>query len=228
MRRNLTNLILANLLLAGLFAVTPSLAADVGAADVGGADVGVADFEAEDANALARITEYLNGIESAEGQFFQIGPDGSTEEGVFYLRKPGRVRFEYAAPNPNLIIADGSTIAIENSDLKTTDRYPLIDSPIQLLLSDDVDLTTDPRISSVHREVGALSVTARQEDGLVPGEITIEFIDSGTGLELRQWEVVDAQGLRTIVALTEFREGVSLSPALFIIEDQSPFERREF
>jgi outer membrane lipoprotein-sorting protein len=76
--------------------------------------------------------------------------------------------------------------------------------------------------------VGALSVTARQEDGLVPGEITIEFIDSGTGLELRQWEVVDAQGLRTIVALTEFREGVSLSPALFIIEDQSPFERREF
>ena len=63
---------------------------------------------------------------------------------------------------------------------------------------------------------------------MVPGEITIEFIDSGSGLELRQWEVVYAQGLRTIVALTELREGVTLSPALFIIEDQSPFDRREF
>ncbi len=208
MRRNLTNF-----LLAGLLAATPSMAAD---------------FGPEDSEALARISDYLNGIESAEGRFFQIGPDGSTDEGTFYLRKPGRVRFEYAAPNPNLIVADGSTIAIENSDLKTLDRYPLIDSPIRLLLSDDVDLTTDPRIASVRREPGALSFTAVQEDGMVPGEITIEFIDSGTGLELRQWEVIDAQGLRTIIALTEFREGVTLSPALFIIEDQNPFGRREF
>lgn len=200
-------------LLTGLLASSPALAAD---------------FEPEDVQALARMSDYLNAIESAEGRFFQISPDGSTDEGTFYLRKPGRVRFEYAAPNPNLIIADGATIAIENSDLNTTDRYPLTDSPLRLLLNDDVDLVTDPRIASVRREPGALSVTARQEDGLAPGEITIEFVDSGTGLELRQWEIIDAQGLRTIIVLTEFREGVTLSPALFIIEDQNPFGRREF
>ena len=208
MRRKLTIF-----LLTGLLAASPVLAAD---------------FEPEDVQALARMSDYLNAIESAEGRFFQISPDGSTDEGIFYLRKPGRVRFEYAAPNPNLIIADGATIAIENSDLNTTDRYPLTDSPLRLLLNDDVDLVTDPRIASVRREPGALSVTARQEDGLAPGEITIEFVDSGTGLELRQWEIIDAQGLRTIIVLTEFREGVTLSPALFIIEDQNPFGRREF
>ena len=187
-----------------------------------------AEFGAEDSEALARITEYLNGIETAEGSFFQIAPDGSTDQGTFYLRKPGRVRFEYAAPNPNLIVADGSTIAIENSELKTTDRYPLTDSPIRLLLSDDVDLGSDARVVSVRREPGALSVTARQEDGMAPGEITIEFVDSGANLELRQWEVIDAQGLRTIIAVTELRKGVTLSPALFIIEDQNPFGRNEF
>jgi len=208
MRRKLTIF-----LLTGLLAAAPALAAD---------------FAPEDVQALARMTDYLNAIESAEGRFFQISPDGSTDEGTFYLRKPGRVRFEYAAPNPNLIIADGATIAIENSDLNTTDRYPLTDSPLRLLLNDDVDLVTDPRIASVRREPGALSVTARQEDGLAPGEITIEFVDSGTGLDLRQWEIIDAQGLRTIIVLTEFREGVTLSPALFIIEDQNPFGRREF
>jgi outer membrane lipoprotein-sorting protein len=201
------------LLLTGLLAGSPSWAAD---------------FGEEDLAALGRISDYLNAIETAEGSFFQIAPDGSTDEGTFYLRKPGRVRFEYAEPNPNLIVSDGSTIAIENSDLNTTDRYPLTDSPLRLLLSDDVDLANDPRIASVRREPGALSVTARQEDGLAPGEITIEFLDSGTGLDLRQWEIVDAQGLRTLVALTELREGVTLSPALFIIEDQNPFGRREF
>nr|TFG54423.1 MAG: hypothetical protein E4H34_02620 [Hyphomicrobiales bacterium] len=212
MKVKLTNYLLAGLLLVAL-PFAPSSAAE---------------FGPEDAQALARITEYLNGIETAEGSFFQIAPDGSTDQGTFFLRKPGRVRFEYAAPNPNLIVADGSTIAIENSELKTTDRYPLIDSPIRLLLNDDVDLASDERITSVHSEPGLLSVTARQEDGMVPGEITIEFIDSGTNLELRQWEITDAQGLRTIIAVTELRKGVTLSPALFIIEDQNPFGRREF
>lgn len=216
MRRKPTNPIFATVLTASLALAVTSASAMA------------AEFGTEDSAALTRMSEYLNGIESAEGSFFQIGPDGSTEEGTFYLRKPGRVRFEYAAPNPNLIIADGATIAVENSDLDTTDRYPLTDSPLRLLLSDDVDLNTDPRIASVRREAGALSVTARQEDGLAAGEITIEFVDSGTGLELRQWEVVDAQGLRTIVVLTELRNGVSLSPALFVIEDRNPFERREF
>ena len=200
-------------LFAGLLAAAPAAAAE---------------FSAEDEAALVRISEYLNGIESAQGQFVQIGPTGSSDQGTFYLRKPGRVRFEYDEPNPNLIVADGSTIAIENSDLETVDRYPLTDSPLRLLLNDNVDLANDPRITEVRREAGALSVTARQEDGLTPGEITIQFLDTGAGLELRQWEVLDAQGLRTIVAVTNLRQGISLSPALFIIEDQNPFGRREF
>jgi outer membrane lipoprotein-sorting protein len=212
MRRKITSY-----LLVGLLFTTPNAAPSI-----------ATEFGADDGEALARITDYLNGIETAEGSFIQIAPDGSTDQGTFYLRKPGRVRFEYVAPNPNLIIADGSTIAIENSDLNTTDRYPLTDSPISLLLSDDVDLTTDSRITSVRRELGALSVTARQEDGLAPGEITIQFVDSGTDLELRQWEIIDAHGLHTIIAVTALREGVTLSPALFIIEDQNPFMRREF
>ena len=187
-----------------------------------------ADFGAEDRAALERVSAYLNSIESAEGSFVQIGPDGTSDEGMFYLRKPGRVRFEYDEPNPNLIVADGATIAIANSELETTDRYPLTDSPLRLLLSDDVDMANDPRIVAVRRETGALSVTARQEDGLAPGQITIEFADTGADLELRQWEVLDAQGLRTIVAVTELREGVTLSPALFIIEDRNPFGRQEF
>jgi outer membrane lipoprotein-sorting protein len=213
----LKNYLIAGLLLAALTFLFAGLAS-----------ASAAEFGPEDAQALDRITEYLNGIETAEGSFFQIAPDGSTDQGTFYLRKPGRVRFEYAAPNPNLIVADGSTIAIENSELKTTDRYPLTDSPIRLLLSDDVDLASDERIASVRREPGVLSVTARQEDGMVPGQITIEFIDNGTNLDLRQWEIIDAQGLRTIIAVTELRKGVTLSPALFLIEDQNPFGRQEF
>ena len=100
------------------------------------------------------------------------------------------MRFEYQKPNPNLIIADGATVAVQNADLHTTDRYPLGNSPLQLLLSDNIDLSNDSRISAVKHDEGALSMTARD----TMGRITLSFADSGTSLELRQWEVVDAQG----------------------------------
>lgn len=176
---------------------------------------------------LKRISDYLNMIQSAQGRFVQIGPDGKSDEGTFYLKKPGRVRFEYRAPNPNLIVSDGTTIAVENAALKTTNRYPLLSSPLKLLLSDKVDLASDPRIVSLTREAGTLTVTARQNDGPAKGQITLTFADTGTGLELRQWEVLDAQNLRTLVALTDLREDTEISPRLFVIHDLSPFQKRK-
>jgi outer membrane lipoprotein-sorting protein len=175
---------------------------------------------------LARVSEYLNGIDSAEGRFVQVGPNGKSENGTFYLRKPGRLRFEYDRPNPNLVVADGNTIGVSNTRLKTTDRYPLGDSPLRLLLSDNVNLTADNRISEVRREDGTLMVTARQAAGPARGQITLFFADSGSSLELRQWEVLDAQGLRTLVALSNLKSGVTLDPRLFVIQELSPFRQR--
>ena len=171
---------------------------------------------------LQRISTYLNGIKSVQGRFLQIGGDGRQELGNFYLKKPGRVRFEYQKPNPNLIIADGATVAVQNADLHTTDRYPLGNSPLQLLLSDKIDLSNDPRISAVKHEQGALSMTARD----TMGRITLTFADSGAAsLELRQWEVVDAQGSHTRIVVNEMHEAADIPPGLFVIQDLSPFKK---
>ena len=89
---------------------------------------------------LKRVSDYLNTIKSVQGRFTQIAADGRSAQGTFYLRKPGRIRFEYDKPNPILIVADGSSVAVSNSQLKTTDRYPLINSPLRLLLSESIDL----------------------------------------------------------------------------------------
>ncbi len=42
---------------------------------------------------LDRISMYLSSIQTMEGNFVQIGPDGGRTEGTFYMQKPGRVRF---------------------------------------------------------------------------------------------------------------------------------------
>ena len=174
---------------------------------------------------LKRISAYLNTIKTVEGRFTQVNADGKTEKGSFYLKKPGRVRFEYQKPNPNLVIADGSTVAVENSDLKTTDRYPLLNSPLRLLLSDNIDLASDSHVAGLRRESGALSVTARENAAIGGGSITLTLADSGGSLELRQWEVIDAQGARTTVAVNDMRQAADIPARLFVIEDLSPFKK---
>ena len=176
---------------------------------------------------LGRVSAYLNSIHSLTGRFLQIGADGAPQEGAFYLRKPGRLRFEYDKPSPVLVVADGSTIAVSNSQLHTTDRYPLLNSPLRMLLSNEVNLADDSRVSAVTDEPGAISVTARQTSGPAQGQITLTFADTGSSLELRQWDVLDAQGMRTVVVVKDLKTDVDIPARLFVIQDLSPFSHHD-
>jgi outer membrane lipoprotein-sorting protein len=166
---------------------------------------------------LARITNYLNGITTLEGNFIQIGPDGELSEGLFYMRRPGRLRFEYEPPNPALVVADGTWVGVYDKRLNTLDRIPIGSTPLDILLSKRVDLRDSGAVQSIENQGGLMRVTAIDPDAPDQGSITMVFADNP--LELRQWIVVDPQGLTTTVALSDLRSNVELDPKLFFIED---------
>ncbi len=176
-----------------------------------------AQMSGADARDLARISNYLNGVKTLEGSFVQIGHDGELSEGLFYLRRPGRIRFEYKPPNPALVVADGTWVGVYDTRLNTLDRIPLKSTPLYLLLRKKVDLRKDGAIRSIERGPGLMRVTAIDPDEPDQGSITMVFAENP--LELRQWIVVDPQGLTTTVALSEMRSNVELDPNLFFIED---------
>ena len=176
-----------------------------------------AQMSGADARDLARISNYLNGVTTLEGNFVQIGHDGELSEGLFYLRRPGRIRFEYKPPNPALVIADGTWVGVYDTRLNTLDRIPLGSTPLDLLLSKRVNFRDNNAIRSIERAPGLMRVTAIDPDAPDQGSITMVFAE--TPLELRQWIVVDAQGLTTTVALSEVRSNIKLDPNLFFIED---------
>ena len=166
---------------------------------------------------LTRITNYLNGISTMQGTFVQVGPDGDLSEGTFYMRRPGRVRFEFNPPNPTLIVADGFWVAVIDTIDKTFDRFPLSETPLDLLLRDRVDLRTSNSVRSIERSAGQLRVKAIDPNAPNQGSITMIFADNP--LSLTQWIVIDAEGLATTVALAETKRNVKLSPKLFFIEE---------
>ncbi|MEO0883317.1 MAG: outer membrane lipoprotein carrier protein LolA [Pseudomonadota bacterium] len=174
---------------------------------------------------LNRVSAALSSVSTAKGRFVQIAPDGSETSGDFYLRRPGRVRFEYDAPVPILIVADGATVAIEDRDLETQDRVPLGTTPLGLLLDDDLDFESDAEILSVRRANGFVAVSLRDRSGQTEGTLDIMMTDEP--LALVAWQTIDAAGGITGVQLNDVETGVRLSPRLFRIEELDEDQGRD-
>jgi outer membrane lipoprotein-sorting protein len=181
------------------------------------------DFSEADSTALDEISHYMNGIATIKGKFVQIGPSGDVDQGAFYISKPGKMRFVYDPPSPTLIVADGHTVAVANTRLNTIDRYPLSETPLGIVLGNDVDLRHDLSLVSVQHQPGSIVLGVRTDIHLSKANISLVFSDPG--YELRQWTVIDNQGLTTTVALRDVVPGESLAPSLFQLPDRNPFAR---
>jgi outer membrane lipoprotein-sorting protein len=169
------------------------------------------------AQALVQANRTLNTLQRLQGRFVQTAPDGSRTNGAFYLQRPGKLRFEYDPPATMLIISDGSVVSMRDTALRTTDRTPLRSTPLNLILRENVNLDRDARITRVSRYGEWLMVTARDRSGAADGQITLHFF--GSNAQLRSWDVVDATGARTRIALTDISAPASLDRRLFRQDD---------
>jgi outer membrane lipoprotein-sorting protein len=170
-------------------------------------------LSAEDQTALRRIESYLDGIKTLSAQFEQTNQDGSTEAGIVYMSRPGRMRFEYQPPVKMLIISNGDYVAVDDQELKQVQFYPVDSTPVWFLLREGIKLSGDVTVERLERNEGVLRVTCAQTKDPNAGSITLVFTQSP--LALRQWTVVDQQGHRTGVSLDNVDTGATLDPALF-------------
>lgn len=184
-----------------------------------------AELTEQDLNDVGRVEDYFNAIDTLSAQFVQIAPGGAVSEGDFYLRRPGRLRFEYAPPVPILIVADGFRLIFHDSELGQISAWPIHATPLGPLVARTVDLIDSGHAQMVTRDPGVLRVTLIDPDR--PGEGSIMLIFRDQPLELRQWEITDQQGLVTVVALTGMRINPALEPELFVFDDPTVIPEEE-
>ncbi len=169
---------------------------------------------------LVKINAYLNAIHTLKSNFVQLGPSGQLDQGTLYIAKPGRMRFSYQAPSPILIVANGGHVYVQNTRLGTVDPYRLSDSPLGLLLEDNIDLMRNAAVIGVDEQQGAVVVRARTSANQNQSNIALVF--SYPQIELRQWMVKDNQGGITTVALSGLTTGVPLDDSLFATPVKAP------
>ena len=166
---------------------------------------------------LNRLSAYLNGLQTVEAGFTQINPDGTISTGTVYIRRPGRARFEYDAPEQSLVMAGGGQVAIFDgkSNLGRPEQYPLARTPLSIILERNVDLARRNMVVGHTYDGTATTVVAQDPEHPEYGRIELNFTDNP--VELRQWIVVDGSGARTTVILRDMKTGGDLSASLFNI-----------
>jgi len=176
-----------------------------------------APLSAADKALVDQAAAYLQGLTSAKGDFIQTDARGRTTRGVFYMQRPGKARFEYAAPSGLLIVADGSNVNVQDRRLRTFDRYPLGSTPLTLFLSRRIRLSEGVEVTRVVRSSDGFQLFARDGKRQAEGSIILAF--AGNPLRLIEWTITDAQGGRTRVQLASLQAVSGLSPSLFVLRD---------
>lgn len=183
---------------------------------IGNKDNPAGGFDAKQRALADRISTYLSSVKTMVGDFVQVGPDGSKTQGQVYLQKPGRVRFEYAAPSPIELIADGSSVVVRDRKLATQDLYPLSQTPLRFILADKLDLLRDTTVTGIYSDE-IFSTIVIEEKHAIAGTHKLMLMFGAQDLTLRQWTVTDPQGFDTTVAVYNLDMAKKPDPGLFKI-----------
>jgi outer membrane lipoprotein carrier protein len=168
-----------------------------------------------------RLRDFLNGVESLQARFEQSVFDtsqGQTRrlEGVFYLQRPGKFRWDYTEPKGQIVLADGRTVWLVEEDLKQAYQKPQSDAlrgTPALLLTEQLKLDD-------HFEIADLGPSQDLEwVELVPRDSESQFtriLLAFKGNELRRMELADKFAQVTRFSFSDIKRNPRLDPTLFV------------
>ncbi len=167
--------------------------------------------------AVRRAVRYLNDMTTLKARFIQISSNGAYAEGQMIIQRPGRLRFDYDPPHPVLIIANGLSLLFYDRDLKQASFLPLWETPLWFLIRKEVTLSEDVVVTGVEQAFGTLRITLEDREMADAGSVTLVFSDRP--LDLKKWEIVDAQGIMIQVSLVNPRYGMEVDQEAFDYSD---------
>ena len=169
---------------------------------------------AQSAENIKKIEDYLNNIKSMEATFVQMASNGATAEGRLFIKKPNKIRMEYADPTNVLIVGDGDFIVYNDLDLDQVTHISYDDIPASLILASDIKIDGKRiKIADFYQDAGSTTITLDYADKGDLGPITLVF--SNSPMELKQWKIVDPQSVEVTVSLYDIEKDSALNDKIF-------------
>jgi outer membrane lipoprotein-sorting protein len=165
----------------------------------------------------SRIESYLNSIKTLQSRFLQVAADGSTAEGMLYIKRPGKLKLDYAPPSQQMIITTHDFVVYVDKKEKQSSYQDLNSSLAGILVRSDIKLSGDIKVTNITRAPGAIRIRLVLAKDPGSGSITLGFADQP--LQLRQWTVVDPQCNTVDVTLMDAHFGVPIDDKEFVFVD---------
>ena len=163
---------------------------------------------------VPEIEQYVNSIRTLQARFVQNNPNGSVVQGTLYLRRPGRMRFEYDAPSQLKIVADGTQVTMWDPATRDFGQWPIGWTAASFLVKDPLKLSGDLTVQALTRNAdGLVEATVVQTRKPQEGKVIIRLADNP--MALRGWSIIDNRGSKVDVALVDVRSGMQLADSLF-------------
>ena len=169
---------------------------------------------------LNKISDYINGLTTLQADFEQINSDGSIDRGKLYIRRPGRMRLEYTAPNNALVIAGAGSVAIFDDKSKNGPTlFPLKKTPLNLLLKKNVDLSKNEMITEHTANNENTFIVAKDPKRKSQGSIKMVF--SNSPVSLQGWTITNQSNQKTQIILDKLNKKTKIPLYLFNISAAS-------
>lgn len=180
--------------------------------------------KAQSAENLQKIETYLNNIKSMEATFVQMASNGATAEGRLFIKKPNKIRMEYAEPTNVLIVGDGEFIVYNDLDLDQETHIDYDDIPASLILSNQIKIDGKKiKVIDFYQDSGSTSITLDYADKGDLGPITLVFLNNP--LRLKQWKIVDPQSVEVSVSLYDTKTDIDISDDVFKFKNKKNSSR---
>jgi outer membrane lipoprotein-sorting protein len=175
---------------------------------------------------LYRVEKYLNSISTIKAHFSQSSPDGTISHGTMYIKRPGKMRWQYAPPTPVLMVANGSTMIYYDHELDQVTHIPIEDTLASLLAKSDLRFTDEAlRVINFREGAGMIRFTVLRADKPSEGSIAFELRDKPLAIE--SLTVVDASAQVVRIQLHDAEYNTPLDKSLFLFKDPRQGQRKK-
>ncbi|MDR2901811.1 MAG: outer membrane lipoprotein carrier protein LolA [Lactobacillales bacterium] len=174
---------------------------------------------------LSQVEKAYNKIKTLKAKFAQFNSKMTDElhTGALYLSRPGKMRLVYEKGSPLEFYAFDGYLVYHDKDLKEVSYFDLEQTPVSLILKKELKFD-DPEflVTDVKDVLDEYFVTAEKKGAAELGSLTL-VIDKET-LELKQWDVLDMQGVKSTVSLFDIEQNVPIDKSLFLF--QNPYKKK--
>lgn len=177
----------------------------------------------ENRKILTAVEQAYNKMKTIQAQFAQFNSKikDDLQTGTLYLSRPGQMRLVYEQGSPLEFYATNSYLIYHDKDAKEVSYFELSQTPVELILKKELKFDDEAFVvTDVQDILDEYYVTAHKKDAKELGSLTL-VIDKET-LQLKQWEVLDMQGIKSTVSLFDIKINIPVDKKLFLF--QNPYQ----